>query len=78
MERRIPRPTRLTPKVIALEYAFPVAGEVIPGVPAHPITFRAEARDSGDAFAANAKERLLAGTRLYPGPQEVFRSAGEG
>ena len=78
MERRIPRPTRLTSEVIASEDRLPVSAEVIPRVPVPAITLRAEASDGGDPLATGAKERLLPGTGLYPGPLDAFWTAGEG
>jgi hypothetical protein len=47
-------------------------------VPAHPIALRAESSNGRDPLAAGAEEWLLAGTGLYPGPQEAFSKAGEG
>ena len=60
------------------QHLFPVSAEVIPRMPAHPVTLRAEAGDGRNPLAAGAKQRLLPGTGLYPGPQEVFSTAGEG
>jgi hypothetical protein len=67
-------PTALAP----IEDRFPVSAEVIPRVPAHAITLRAEAGDRRDAFTAGAKERLLPGARLYPDPQGRVLDAGDG
>jgi hypothetical protein len=78
VEFSTPCPTGRAPKVIAGEDLFPVSGEVIPGVPAHPITLRTQASDGGHPFAAGAEQRLLPGTGLYLGPQKTFPAAGEG
>jgi hypothetical protein len=57
---------------------FPVSAEVIPRVPAHPITLRAQAGDGGDSLTTDAKQRLLPKASLYRSGQEVFRTAVEG
>jgi hypothetical protein len=78
MEVGVPCPTALAPVPVALKHAFPVAAEVIPRVPAHPITPRAELGDGGHPLATGAKERLLPGTGFYPGPQDALWRRGEG
>jgi hypothetical protein len=70
-------PTALAPILVPIEDRFPVSAEVIPRVPAHAITLRAEAGDRRDAFTAGAKERLLPGAGLYPNPQGRVLDAGD-
>ena len=71
-------PATGTAEVIAGEDSFAVSAEVIPRVPAHPITLRAQAGDHRDALAAGAKQRLLPGTGLNPNPQKAFPRQAEG
>ena len=78
VEFSAPCPTALAPVSVALKHAFPVSGEVIPRVPAHPVALRAETADRRDPLPAGAKERLLPKLPLGASPQEAFRSAGEG
>jgi len=72
------RPAARAPIPVALKHAFPVSAEVIARVPAHPVTLGAEAGDGGDPLTAGAEQRPLAESGLPPGPQDAFRSAGEG
>jgi hypothetical protein len=78
VEVLIPRPAAAALKFISFEDRFPVSAEVNQRVPAHPIALRAESSNGRDPLAAGAEEWLLAGTGLYPGPQEAFPAAGEG
>jgi hypothetical protein len=78
VELGIPCSAALAPVSVSSEHDFPVAAEVILGVPAHPITRRAEAGDGRYPFAAGAKQRLLPRARLYTGPQDAFVRLGEG
>lgn len=78
MEAGVPGPTARAPVPVTFKHRFTVSAEVIPRVPAHPITLRAEAGDDEDSFAAGSKQRLLPETSLGPSPQESFLIAGEG
>jgi hypothetical protein len=65
-------------EVIAGEHDFPVATEAISRVPAHAIAAGAQAGDGGDAFAADAEQRLLPQNRFPAGPQDAFPAVGQG
>jgi hypothetical protein len=73
----VPCPTALAPILVPIEDRFAVSAEVIPRVPAHAITLRAEPGNRRDAFTAGAKERLLPGVGLYPDPQGRVLDAGD-
>jgi len=74
----VPCPATPALKSVPNQDSFPVPAEVIPRVPAHPITLRTQAGYGWDSFAAGAEQRSLAEGRVRVSPQEEFRTTAEG